>query len=78
MEKELVKMIGCRYVCYHITGAVCEIGQIVKIGDSKLALDVHGKGFGLFVFVFELSRVISIGVNQLLGRPIRPYNQNCL
>ena len=55
MEKELVKMIGCRYVCYHITGAVCEIGQIVKIGDSKLALDVHGKGFGLFVFLFLFS-----------------------
>ena len=45
------------------TGAACEIGQIVEIGDSKLALDVRGKDFGWFVFVFKLSRVISIRVN---------------
>ena len=55
MAKKLVKMIGCRYVCYHITGAVCEIGQIVEIGDSKLALYVRGKGFGWFVFLFLFS-----------------------
>ena len=52
MAKKLVKMIGWRYVCYHITGAVCEIGQIVEIGDSKLALDVRGKDFGWLFFCF--------------------------